>query len=59
MASTFSATLAAPTGLALATAMTGMSGKTYVPSGGQVVITDERDARALISGGWTVVTVSE
>ena len=59
MAITFSATLAPPNGVTLATAMTGMSGKTYTPSGGQVVITDERDARALISGGWSVVTVSE
>ena len=55
----FSATLAPPTGVTCAMSMTGLSGRTYTPSGDQVVITDERDARALISGGWTVVTVSE
>ena len=59
MASTFSATLSPPTGLTVASIMTGLSGRTYTPSGGQVVITDERDARALISGGWAVVTISE
>ena len=53
----FSATLTPPSGLALASIYQGGSGATYTPSGGQLVVTDERDARALIDRGWTVTSI--
>jgi hypothetical protein len=57
---TFSGTLAPPTGLALASSYTGMSGKIYVPNGdGQLIITDERDFAAMVGNqGWSVISVA-
>lgn len=55
----YQCTLQAPSGVTVATTYQGASGQTYTPNGSsQLVVGDEKDARALIDRGWTIVTVS-
>lgn len=54
----FLATLQPPSGTSVTTVMQGRSGAVYTPSGGQVVVTDERDYTSLVDLGWTVVSVT-
>ena len=54
----FSATMIPPSGAPVATIFQAKSGKTYTPSSGTVVVSDEGDARDLVWQGWTTTSVT-
>jgi hypothetical protein len=56
----FSATLSAPSGLALSTTYQMRSGAVLTLNGSnQLVVTSENDMEALLAAGWSIVTKSQ